>query len=50
MVWEKWESRADHEAYVAWRVETGVLAAAAEALAAAPEFLHYDAQAPTVSA
>ena len=38
VLWEKFASRAHHEAYLAWRVETGLLEMLAPILAEATEF------------
>jgi quinol monooxygenase YgiN len=38
---EKWRDRADHEAYVAWRAETGIGAAELGALIGAPPEIRY---------
>jgi quinol monooxygenase YgiN len=35
---EEWVARSDHEAYMAWRTETGTLASMAEVLAEPPIF------------
>ncbi len=40
MVWEKWESRSHQEAYLNWRVETGMVEALADVVAAPPRFTH----------
>ena len=37
---EKWAARSDHEAYMAWRTETGALAAMAEVMAEPPIFTY----------
>lgn len=37
---EEWGARSDHEAYMAWRTETGALAAMADVLADAPVFTY----------
>jgi quinol monooxygenase YgiN len=37
---EEWENRSDHEAYMAWRTETGALASMAEVLAEPPSFVY----------
>lgn len=40
---ERWAQRSNHEAYMAWRTETGTLAAVAEMLTEAPVFTYCDA-------
>ena len=42
VLWEKFATRADHETYLAWRVETGLLDALASILASDPEFTYLD--------
>lgn len=37
---EQWGARSDHEAYMAWRTETGALAAMAEVMAEPPIFTY----------
>ena len=37
---ETWGARSDHEAYMAWRTETGALASMAEVLAEPPVFTY----------
>ena len=39
-LWEKWASRNNQEAYLAWRIETGTLAALDHFMAAEPRFVH----------
>ena len=39
-LWEKWATREDQEAYLAWRVETGMIDQMAPAMASPPRFLH----------
>jgi quinol monooxygenase YgiN len=41
---EQWDSPANHQAYMAWRTETGALAALADVLAAEPTFTYFDFQ------
>lgn len=41
MMWEKWESRAYQEKYIAWRMETGMLEALEPILAEPLEVMHY---------
>ena len=42
VLWEKFATRADHETYLAWRIETGLLDALASILASDPEFTYLD--------
>ena len=42
MLWEKFATRADHEAYLAWRIETGLLDALASILASDLEVTYLD--------
>jgi quinol monooxygenase YgiN len=37
---EEWDARSDHEAYMAWRTETGTLASMADVLAEPPAFTY----------
>jgi quinol monooxygenase YgiN len=37
---EQWGARSDHEAYLAWRTETGALASMAEVMAEPPVFTY----------
>lgn len=39
---EQWETRGHYEKYLAWRTETGVLAALAEAVAEPPSIRYFD--------
>jgi quinol monooxygenase YgiN len=39
---EEWEERTNHEAYLAWRTETGALAGLAEVLVEPPKFTYYE--------
>jgi hypothetical protein len=41
MMWEKWETRAQQEKYIAWRMETGMLESLEPILAAPLEVMHY---------
>ena len=41
-MWEKFATRADHETYLAWRIEPGLLDALASILASDPEFTYLD--------
>jgi quinol monooxygenase YgiN len=40
VLWEKWAHRSNHEAYMAWRTETGMLGVIGPFLGGAPRFLH----------
>ncbi len=40
VLWEKWVSRPNHEAYVAWRIETGMLDLIGPYMASELRFLH----------
>ena len=40
VVWEKWETRPHQEAYVNWRMETGMMDAFADVVTEPPRFLH----------
>ena len=42
VLWEKFATRADHEAYLAWRIETGLLDALASILASDLEVTYLD--------
>ena len=42
VLWEKWESRAHSEKYLAWRVATGLLQALSVVLAAPAQIWHFD--------
>ena len=39
---ERWEARADHEKYLAWRMETGVLQQIVALLDCAPDISYHD--------
>ena len=39
---EKWQTRADYEAYVAWRSEQGTMESLRALMAAAPSIRYYD--------
>ena len=39
---EQWQTRADYEAYVAWRAEQGTLESLGELMASAPSIRYYD--------
>ena len=43
-LWEKWESRSDQEAYMTWRVETGMLDLIGPFVAGPPSIVHLDAE------
>lgn len=40
LLWEKWTSRKNQEAYLAWRVEAGTLASMDRFMAVDPRFIH----------
>lgn len=42
LLWEGWDSRAHHEKYVQWQVETGMIEALVPMLSEPPAFLHLD--------
>ncbi|PCJ58692.1 MAG: antibiotic biosynthesis monooxygenase [Rhodospirillaceae bacterium] len=42
VVYEEWETRADHEAYIAWRTERGDMEKLGSMLRAAPSIKYYD--------
>jgi quinol monooxygenase YgiN len=42
VLWEKWRDRASHEAYIAWRTETGFLDALAPFVAGPPVISHLE--------
>ncbi len=42
VVYEEWESRKDHEDYIAWRTERGDMDALASMLRAEPSIKYYD--------
>ena len=42
VLWEKFATRADHETYLAWRIETGLLDALASILASDLEVTYLD--------
>ena len=42
VLWEKFATRADHDAYLAWRIETGLLDALASILASDLEVTYLD--------
>ena len=44
LLWEKWETREHYEAYLAWRMETGMMEMIGPFLDGAPEFTHLGAQ------
>lgn len=39
-LWEKWATRSDQEAYLAWRTETGTLDEMGRYMAVDPRFIH----------
>ena len=39
-IWEKWATRGNQEAYMAWRMETGALDGLADVITGPPRFLH----------
>ena len=41
-VWEKWESRENYEAYLAWRTETGMFEGLEPFLTGPPQFIHLE--------
>ncbi len=43
ILWEKWAARENHEAYLAWRMETGMLDLIGPFMAAEPRFVHLSA-------
>ena len=43
MLWEKWAARENHEAYLAWRVETGMIDLIGPLMAGEPRFVHLSA-------
>ncbi len=40
VLWEKWAARENHQAYVAWRTETGLLDVIGPFMAEPPRFIH----------
>ncbi|MGB1548662.1 MAG: putative quinol monooxygenase [Alphaproteobacteria bacterium] len=42
VIYEEWESRKDHEDYIAWRVERGDMEALGNMLRAEPSIKYYD--------
>ncbi|MBJ69548.1 MAG: antibiotic biosynthesis monooxygenase [Actinomycetota bacterium] len=42
ILWEKWRDRSAQEAYLGWRVETGMLDLIGEFMAGPPAFVHLD--------
>ena len=42
---EKWAERADHESYLAWRTEQGMLDVLADFVSAPPKFQYFDPRA-----
>lgn len=43
VLWEKWAAREKHQAYLAWRMETGMTDAIGPFMAAPPRFVHLSA-------
>lgn len=43
VLWEKWAARENQEAYLGWRVETGMLDMIGPFMAAEPRFVHLSA-------
>ncbi len=41
-LWERWRERSDQEAYLQWRVETGMLDLIGPFMAGPPAFVHLD--------
>jgi quinol monooxygenase YgiN len=44
VLWEKWTTREDQEAYLAWRTETGMMEMIASMMAEPPRFMHLEPQ------
>ena len=44
VLWEKWETRENYEAYLAWRTETGMFEGLEPFLTRPPEFIHLEAK------
>ena len=44
VLWEKWETRENYEAYLAWRTETGMFEGLEPFLTGPPEFIHLEAK------
>ncbi len=42
ILWEKWRDRSAQEAYLGWRIETGMLDLIGEFMAGPPAFVHLD--------
>ena len=42
LLWERWDTRADHESYIAWRMETGFMEALGPFLSGEPIFSYLD--------
>jgi len=42
VLWEKWAEQSNQEAYLGWRVETGMMDLIGPFLAGAPSFIHLD--------
>ncbi len=43
VLWETFDQRSDHEAYLAWRVETGLMDLLAPVLRSGPQFTYFAA-------
>ena len=43
-LWEKWTTREDQEAYLAWRIETGMIDQMESVMASPPRFIHLTSQ------
>lgn len=43
-LFETWAARSDHEAYLQWRMETGMMDLLAPFVAAPPKFTYFDAR------
>jgi len=39
---EEWDTREDHQKYIAWRTETGIMASVAAMVAAPPSLRYFD--------
>lgn len=40
VLWEKWAARSNHEAYMAWRTETGMMDIIGPLVAGPPRFMY----------
>ncbi len=43
LVWQKWESRPQQQAYLQWRLDNGLMETLADVVTEPPRFLHLDA-------